>query len=176
MGWFSRAGLLRVPLRFHSGPFGGPGPELGIFVRSFSADTGLPRLRLRGLPFHATAYDVEGFFKGFRLAPGSHNGSAVEILRSHGRRPTGQAFAYFEDVIEAMRAKDALDGQPCCMIGSRVYRLELLEDFRGRAIITDEDVPGDIEEESERNKVRKSMVGLVYKEKLDMKRFKFRQY
>ena len=75
-----------------------------------------------------------------------------------------------------MRAKDALDGQPCCMIGSRVYRLELLEDFRGRAIITDEDVPGDIEEESERNKVRKSMVGLVYKEKLDMKRFKFRQY
>ena len=172
MGWFR--GLLGVSsLRCNSGP-GRSG--LGFRLRGFSADTGLPRLRLRGLPFHATAYDIEGFFKGFRLASGSHNGSAVEILRGHGRRPTGQAFAYFEDVIEAMRAKDALDGAPCCVIGSRVYRLELLEDFRGRAIITDEDVPGDIEEESERDKVRKAMVGLKYKEKLDMKRFKFRQY
>mmetsp|Transcript_42960 Transcript_42960/g.100082 ORF Transcript_42960/g.100082 Transcript_42960/m.100082 type:complete len:177 (-) Transcript_42960:54-584(-) len=144
--------------------------------RYFSADTGLPRLRLRGLPFHATARDVEGFFQGFRLAPGSHNGSAIELLRGHGRRPTGQAFAYFEDVMEAMRAKDALHGHPCCVLGSRVYRLELLEDFRGRAIIRDEDVPGDIEEEQLRDQVRKSMVGLKYKEKLEMRKFKFRQW
>lgn len=70
-------------------------------IRSFSSESGLPRLRLRGLPFHATAYDVRGFFRGFRLA----QSGAVELLR-HGRRPTGQAFAYFQDVVEAMRAKD----------------------------------------------------------------------
>jgi len=70
-------------------------------IRSFSSESGLPRLRLRGLPFHATAYDVRGFFKGFRLA----QSGAVELLRN-GRRPTGQAFAYFQDVVEAMRAKD----------------------------------------------------------------------
>ena len=164
MGWLLRSSLLlRIPSRL-----------LGL--RSFSADTGLPRLRLRGLPFHATAFDIEGFFRGFRLAPGAHNGSAVEILRGHGRRPTGQAFAYFEDVLEAMRAKDELDGHPCCVVGSRVYRLEILEDFRGRVVITDEDVPGDIEEQAVRDEVRKSMVGLKHREKLDMKRFKFRQY
>lgn len=61
---------------------------------------GLPRLRLRGLPFHATSHDIRGFFQGFRLAS-----PAVELLRN-GRRPTGQAFAYFEDVVEAMKAKD----------------------------------------------------------------------
>ena len=138
-------------------------------ARSFASESGLPRLRLRGLPFHATSHDIRGFFQGFRLA------SPVELLRN-GRRPTGQAFAYFEDVVEAMKAKDALDGKPCCVVGTRVYRLELMEDFRGRAMITDEDVPGDIVEEDLRDQVRKSMVGLKYKEKLDMKRFKFRQY
>ena len=140
-------------------------------ARSFASESGLPRLRLRGLPFHATSHDIRGFFQGFRLA----SDPAVELLRN-GRRPTGQAFAYFEDVVEAMKAKDALDGKPCCVVGTRVYRLELMEDFRGRAMITDEDVPGDIVEEDLRDQVRKSMVGLKYKEKLDMKRFKFRQY
>ncbi|CAJ1453919.1 unnamed protein product [Effrenium voratum] len=134
-------------------------------IRRFATATGLPRLRLRGLPFHATARDVAGFFRGFRLAPGSHGGDAVELLRGHGRRPTGQAFAYFQDVVEAMKAKDdALDGHPCCVIGSQVYRLELLEDFAGRAIEREEDVPGDIVEEELRDKVRKSMVGLKYKD------------
>ncbi len=69
-------------------------------ARSFASETGLPRLRLRGLPFHATSRDIRGFFQGFRLAS-----PAVELLRN-GRRPTGQAFAYFEDVVEAMKAKD----------------------------------------------------------------------
>eukprot|EP00931_Biecheleriopsis_adriatica_P003883 TRINITY_DN105639_c0_g1_i1.p1 TRINITY_DN105639_c0_g1~~TRINITY_DN105639_c0_g1_i1.p1 ORF type:complete len:188 (-),score=58.00 TRINITY_DN105639_c0_g1_i1:131-673(-) len=148
----------------------------GAALRRFSAESGLPRLRLRGLPFHATAQDVETIFSGFRLAAGSHSGTAVEFLRGHGRRPTGQAFAYFDDVTEAMRAKDALDGQACYVVGSSVYRLELLEDFKGRAIVTEEDVPGDIEEEKLRDKVRKSMVGKKYQEKLDMKKFKFRQW
>eukprot|EP00435_Cladocopium_sp_Y103_P065191 s221_g27.t1 len=144
---------------------------LSRLIRSFSSETGLPRLRLRGLPFHATAHDVRGFFSGFRLA----QSGAVELLRVR-RRPTGQAFAYFQDVVEAMRAKDALDGKPCCVIGTQVYRLELMEDFRGRAMVTDEDVPGDVVEDDLRDSVRKSMVGLKYKEKLDMKKFKFRQY
>lgn len=43
-------------------------------------------------------------------------------------------------------------------------------------MITDEDVPGDIVEEKLRDQVRKSMVGLKYKEKEEMKRFKFRQW
>ena len=43
-------------------------------------------------------------------------------------------------------------------------------------MVTDEDVPGDIVEDDLRDSVRKSMVGLKYKEKLDMKKFKFRQY
>ena len=62
------------------------------------------------------------------------------------------------------------------MVGTRVYRLEVLEDFRGRALVTDEDFPGDIVEEDLRDEVRKSMVGLKYKEKLEMKKFKFRQW
>lgn len=70
-------------------------------ARSFASESGLPRLRLRGLPFHATSHDIRGFFHGFRLA----SDPAVELLRN-GRRPTGQAFAYFEDVVEAMKAKD----------------------------------------------------------------------
>lgn len=69
-------------------------------ARSFASESGLPRLRLRGLPFHATSHDIRDFFQGFRLAS-----PAVELLRN-GRRPTGQAFAYFEDVVEAMKAKD----------------------------------------------------------------------
>lgn len=79
-------------------------------------------------------------------------------------------------ILQFETPQDALDGKPCCVVGTRVYRLELMEDFRGRAMITDEDVPGDIVEEDLRDQVRKSMVGLKYKEKLDMKRFKFRQY
>lgn len=66
---------------------------------------GLPRLRLRGLPFHATSHDICGFFQGFRLASPASDPGPVELLRN-GRRPTGQAFAYFEDVVEAMKAKD----------------------------------------------------------------------
>ena len=69
-------------------------------ARSFASERGLLRLRLRGLPFHATSHDIRGFFQGFRLAS-----DPVELLRN-GRRPTGQAFAYFEDVVEAMKAKD----------------------------------------------------------------------
>ena len=141
-------------------------------LRRFS--TNLPRLRLRGLPFHTTVQDVAGFFQHFRLAPGS-SGATVELLR-HGRRCTGQAFAYFADASEAMRAKDELDGEPCFVVGTRVYRLELLEDFKGRAMVRDEDLPGDVVEDELRDKVRKSMVGLKYKEKLEMKKYKFRQY
>ena len=50
------------------------------------------------------------------------------------------------------QSQDALDGHPCCVIGSQVYRLELLEDFAGRAIEREEDVPGDIVEEELRDK------------------------
>ena len=139
-------------------------------VRHFSSI----RLRLRGLPQHTTALDVQGFFRHFRLAQGV-SGAPVELLRE-GRRFTGQAFAYFADVQEAMRAKDKLQGEVCYVVGTRVYRLELLEDFKGRAMVTDEDLPGDLIEEELRDKVRKSMVGLKYKEKLEMKKYKFRQY
>lgn len=76
-------------------------PHCCACLRCFSS-LALPRLRLRGLPFDATVHDVLGFFNGFRLA--ATPTSAVQMLRGRHRRPTGQAFAYFDDVIEAMRA------------------------------------------------------------------------
>merc|ERR1712032_1393193 len=97
---------------------------------------GLPRLRVRGLPYHVTTREVLTFFDGFNLVSGSPRGAAVELLQGVGRRPSGQAVAYFDDAEEAVRAKDALHGQPFCVIGSRVYRAEVLEDFVGRAIVT----------------------------------------
>ncbi|CAE8638583.1 unnamed protein product [Polarella glacialis] len=151
-------------------------PGVLIWARGFSADTGVPRLRVRGLPYHATPYDVATFFKGFKLSAGSPSGASIELLRSHGSRPTGQAFAYFADVVEAMKAKDAMHGQPCCVVGNRLYRLDVLEDFQGRAIVRDEDAPGDVSEEGLRDKVRKSMVGKKYQEKLDARKFLYRQY
>ncbi|CAK0852112.1 unnamed protein product [Prorocentrum cordatum] len=100
---------------------------------------GPPRLRLRGLPFHATADDVRRFFRGFQLAPTSPRGADVELLRGHAGRPTGQGFAYFEDPVEAMRAADALHERPFRVDGTRVYRVDVLEDFKGRAIVKEED-------------------------------------
>ena len=113
-------------------------PVLVTSIRAFSSDSGLPRLRLRGLPFHATAADVRGFFQGFRLA----ETKAVELLRGHGRRPTGQAFAYFQDVVEAMKAKDRVRNDRkwiqmgtvscltiCGTLGLEIFRMMCTERF-----------------------------------------------
>eukprot|EP00933_Yihiella_yeosuensis_P062182 TRINITY_DN65129_c0_g1_i1.p1 TRINITY_DN65129_c0_g1~~TRINITY_DN65129_c0_g1_i1.p1 ORF type:complete len:203 (-),score=35.23 TRINITY_DN65129_c0_g1_i1:120-677(-) len=164
-------------LTFRGGSLSSSAPAAPASLRHFAAESGVPRLRLRGLPFAATAADVAGVFKDFRLAPGSPAGQSVEVLRGHSSRPTGQAFAYFVDVAEAMKAKDAINGQPCFAVGSNLYRLEVMEDFKDRrVIITDEDAPGDITEEGLRDKVRRSMVGKEYAEKAAMKKFKYRQW
>jgi len=133
-------------------------------------------LRVRGLPFSANTEQLLVFFQGFRLAPLSPRGRVVEMLRGLGRRPTGHAFAYFEDAMEALRAKDALHGQPFSRVGVRVYRVELLEDFASRVIVTDEDTPGDILEEPLRDQVRKTMVGGKYREKDQFRKMLFRQW
>lgn len=145
-------------------------------ARGIATVGGPPRVRVRGLPYDANEERLVAFFRGFRLAPGSPRGRPAELLRGLGRRPTGQAFAYFEDAAEALRAVDELRGRPFSAVGGRVYRVELLEDFGGRAVVTDEDVPGDIEEERLRDKVRKTMVGGKYREKEAQKKVLFRQY
>uniref|UniRef100_A0A7S1RFB8 RRM domain-containing protein n=1 Tax=Alexandrium catenella TaxID=2925 RepID=A0A7S1RFB8_ALECA len=152
------------------------GHPVRLAVRSIATVGGPPRLRLRGLPFHTSEEQLLAFFQGFRLAPGSPRGRPAELLRGLGRRPTGQAFAYFADAAEAMRARDELHGRPFAAVGGRIYRAELLEDFEGRAIVTDEDSPGDIEEEALRDKVRRTMVGAKWKEKENQKKVLYRQY
>ena len=46
-----------------------------------------------------------GFFSGngFQLAASGPRGRAVELVRGRGSRPTGQAFVYFADVVEAAK-------------------------------------------------------------------------
>lgn len=134
------------------------------------AQVGAPlRLRLRGLPFHATVAEVHSFFNGFQVsARGGPKGKPVELLRGKGR-PIGQAFVYFDDVEEAMRAKDALHRQPWGLVGTRLYRVDVLEDFIGRAIVYEEDSAGDIDPEKLLDKTRKGMVGARHKEKEQMK-------
>mmetsp|Transcript_14871 Transcript_14871/g.32113 ORF Transcript_14871/g.32113 Transcript_14871/m.32113 type:complete len:174 (-) Transcript_14871:93-614(-) len=147
-------------------------------TRSFALEaSGMPRLRLRGLPYNATANEVRAFFAGYQLAStGEKSSSPIEIVRGVGGRPTGQALAYFEDAVEAIRAKDALHKRPWCVMGTDVYRVEILEDFRGRTLVTDEDTPGDVTEEKLRDAARKSMIGNTYRDREQMKQMKYRQY
>mmetsp|Transcript_27875 Transcript_27875/g.76670 ORF Transcript_27875/g.76670 Transcript_27875/m.76670 type:complete len:168 (-) Transcript_27875:164-667(-) len=145
-------------------------------ARGIGTVGGPPRLRVRGLPFHATAEQLLTLFRGFRLAPSGPRGRAAELLRGPSRRPTGQAFAYFDDVAEALRARDALHGRPFDFGEKSVRRLELLEDFEGRAILVEEEQPGDVEEERLRDEVRRSMVGAKYREKEAQKKVLFRQW
>merc|ERR1719329_1174759 len=112
-------------------------------------------------------------FAGYLPGWGS-GGSPVELIRGLANKPTGQAFVYFDDVTEAMRAKDELDKRPWAAGGPGAsYRIEVLEDFKGRAIVREEDHPGDITEEKLRDKVRKSMVGKKYQEKEQQKKLIF---
>mmetsp|Transcript_34455 Transcript_34455/g.75204 ORF Transcript_34455/g.75204 Transcript_34455/m.75204 type:complete len:177 (-) Transcript_34455:81-611(-) len=133
--------------------------------RQIANASGSFRLVLRGLPFSARVPEVERFFREFRTAPLGPGGKTVDILRSRGR-PTGRAFIYFDDVVEAMRAKDALHGQPFCLVGPSVYRMEVFEDFPGRAIVRDEDSPGDIVREKLLDEMRDDMVGVKYRDKI----------
>eukprot|EP00929_Paragymnodinium_shiwhaense_P119097 TRINITY_DN90982_c0_g1_i1.p1 TRINITY_DN90982_c0_g1~~TRINITY_DN90982_c0_g1_i1.p1 ORF type:complete len:181 (-),score=36.01 TRINITY_DN90982_c0_g1_i1:121-663(-) len=133
------------------------------------------RLRLRGLPFTATAEQVYGFFEGFQVFPGGPNRRAVEMIRLRNR-PSGQAYVYFGDVVEAMKAKDALDGRAWGLIGSRVYRVEVLEDFPGRAIVKEEDNPGDIIEEKLKDEARRLMFGNGHKEREQRKEMVIQRY
>merc|ERR1711879_1025138 len=109
----------------------------------------------------------------FQLAAAGETGPAVQLVKGRNNRPSGQAFAYFEDVTEAMRARDALHKRPFCLRGNSVYRVEVLEDFNGRGMVKEEDCPGDVEEENLRDKARKSMVGVKYKEKEQRKEVLF---
>mmetsp|Transcript_159676 Transcript_159676/g.512369 ORF Transcript_159676/g.512369 Transcript_159676/m.512369 type:complete len:191 (-) Transcript_159676:56-628(-) len=138
---------------------------------------GLPRLRFRGLPYTATTAEIRAFLTGFRLAEsGERGGAAVELLRGMRGRPSGQAFAYFEDATEAMRAKDALHRRPWSVQGTSVYRVEVLEDFQGRVLVSEEDSPGDVTEERLRDKARKSMVGNKYRDAAQRKEVLYRQW
>eukprot|EP00474_Spongospora_subterranea_P009268 CRZ09726.1 hypothetical protein [Spongospora subterranea] len=62
------------------------------------------RLKLRGLPFSASARDVENFFTGFRIIPGS-----VHLPREQSGRSSGLGFIDFEssrDAELAMRERN----------------------------------------------------------------------
>mmetsp|Transcript_27811 Transcript_27811/g.64209 ORF Transcript_27811/g.64209 Transcript_27811/m.64209 type:complete len:155 (+) Transcript_27811:65-529(+) len=130
-------------------------------VSSFRQPPSTVRLRLRGLPFFSTRHAVRDFFHEFNIAQGD---SAIELLRDEQNRRTGHALVYFHDVIEAMRARDALHRKAFTLRHGEVYRVDVLEDFPGRAVVVEEDLPGDITRERLRDETRKSQVGAQYKE------------
>mmetsp|Transcript_44295 Transcript_44295/g.123214 ORF Transcript_44295/g.123214 Transcript_44295/m.123214 type:complete len:191 (+) Transcript_44295:43-615(+) len=138
---------------------------------------GTPRLRLRGLPFNATVDEVYAFMSGFRLAEsGDHGPGAVRMLKGRSRKPTGQAFVYLEDAVEAFKAKDELHLRPWCVAGTRLYRVEVFEDFTGRSLVFEEDEPGDVTEERLRDRMRKKMVGNRHKEEEQKEQVLYRQW
>lgn len=58
-------------------------------------------LKIKGVPFKATAADVRKFFAGYRV---KHDGISF-IMHADGR-PTGMAFIEFETPQEAVRAME----------------------------------------------------------------------
>ncbi|PHJ22796.1 rna recognition motif-containing protein [Cystoisospora suis] len=72
------------------------------------------RLRLRGLPFQATADDVARFFEGYDLA--GPPGDAVKLAKCRNGQPSGDAYVYFRSESEARRAKAERER---CYIGNR---------------------------------------------------------
>jgi RNA recognition motif-containing protein len=56
-------------------------------------------LKVKGIPFKATAADVRKFFSGYKIKP-----DGVSFIMHADGRPTGMAFIEFETPQEAVRA------------------------------------------------------------------------
>lgn len=76
-------------------------------------------LKLRGLPFSATAEDVAAFFDDPDLGISPPTTEQITIAVAHDGRPNGQAFVEFESV-EAAEAATKKDKQ---MIGTRYIEI-----------------------------------------------------
>eukprot|EP00741_Cyanophora_paradoxa_P020828 tig00000229_g20107.t1 len=72
-------------------------------------------LRMRGLPYSATKYDIEAFFSGFPLVD-----NGVHICVGSDGRPTGEAYVEFGNETAAL---DALSRRQKERIGSRYIEL-----------------------------------------------------
>mmetsp|Transcript_65042 Transcript_65042/g.121162 ORF Transcript_65042/g.121162 Transcript_65042/m.121162 type:complete len:155 (-) Transcript_65042:43-507(-) len=131
------------------------------------------RLRLRGLPYFVTRHAVRDFFHEFNIVKGDN---AIELLRDDRNRRSGHALVYFEDVMEAMRARDTLHRKAFCVQRGEVYRVDVLEDFPGRAVVVEEDLPGDITRERLRDETRKTQAFARYRETKNRKDMLKRSY
>jgi RNA recognition motif-containing protein len=58
-------------------------------------------LKMKGIPFKATALDVRKFFAGYKIKP-----EGVSFIMHADGRPTGMAFIEFETPQEAVRAME----------------------------------------------------------------------
>jgi RNA recognition motif-containing protein len=58
-------------------------------------------LKVKGIPFKASANDVRKFFSGYKIKP-----DGVSFIMHQDGRPTGMAFIEFETPQEAVRAMD----------------------------------------------------------------------
>jgi RNA recognition motif-containing protein len=56
-------------------------------------------LKVKGIPFKATAADVRKFFNGYKIKP-----EGVSFIMHSDGRPTGMAFIEFETPQEAVKA------------------------------------------------------------------------
>ncbi|VWU52099.1 RNA-binding protein, putative [Hepatocystis sp. ex Piliocolobus tephrosceles] len=66
----------------------------------------LPRLKLRGLPFDVSEKEIKIFFKDFKLADEKNS---IYLIKGIKNNPTGQAYVYFDNEIEAKNACQQLN-------------------------------------------------------------------
>jgi epithelial splicing regulatory protein 1/2 len=78
-------------------------------------------LKMKGIPFKATAMDVRKFFTGFRIKP-----EGVSFIMHVDGRPTGMAFVEFETPQEAVRAMEKDRAKFGPEYGERFIMLQLV--------------------------------------------------
>jgi len=84
--------------------YAAPGGEYGYAAQGgegsqTGSGTGEYKVKMRGLPFRASTYEVEQFFNGYQITPGS-----VQLGQDASGRSSGEGWISFGSAAEAQRA------------------------------------------------------------------------
>jgi heterogeneous nuclear ribonucleoprotein F/H len=113
-------GVLLPPVVPHGGGYGAPGggsEGLSSQIAAAGIDSDSKTVKIRGLPFRATALDIFNFFEGFSIAA-----ETLQLGVDALGRPSGEAWLTFASAEEALRAVRERNRH---YLGSRYLELSL---------------------------------------------------